>query len=92
MVCVSVSAYAKKKSRLCRKDCQLLVALIRLLMQVIPVHSYSGELGDENAQLAWLNGTSGYPLSLLRSLANNDPREFSRRGGGGWVDRSCVTG
>ena len=92
-ICLGASDYAKETSRLSGKGCQLLVALLRSLMQMIPMHSCSGGGGDEYVGPAWLNGTSGYLLALLYTFAdNNDPSAFSRRGGGGWVDRLCVTG
>ena len=67
MIRLAVFAYAKEPSRLCRNVCQL--ALIRSLMKLIPEHSCAEGGGDAYIEHARLDGTSGYPLTILRSLA-----------------------
>ena len=54
-------------------------------MKLIPVNSCGGGEGDAYVEYAMVNGTSGYPLAILRSLTLMTKVHSHARGAGGWV-------
>ena len=58
-------------------------------MQTIAVHLCSAGGGDDDVGPAWPNGTSDYPLALLRSLKIMIQVHFHSAGDrGGWINHA----